>query len=112
MPIKEPDIGILLATVLMALNLVIGFAAATFAPPVLASAVAGGGAFLEFGILLIFGSCLLSRQPLENKDRYSEDGSVTPSWRMALLGKQMILAALILFLFTAFVALAGFVSLF
>jgi len=109
---RDLERGLLFATALMALNFAVGFAAATFAPPVLASTVAGGGAFLELGLLLIVGGCMMSRQPLENKGRYNEDGNVTTAWKMALIGRQMLLTALILFLYAAIVALASFLSLF
>ena len=109
---KELERGFLFATALMVLNLVVGFAAATFAPPILASAVAGGGAFLELGILLIVGGCMTARQPLENKDRYSEDGNITTAWRVALIGRRMLVTALVLFLYAAVVALASVLSLF
>jgi heme A synthase len=102
----------LLAIALIALDLVVGFTTAVFAPPILTSTVAGGGAFLEVGLLLIIGGCMTARQPLENKNRYTEDGRVTSAWRIALIGRQMLLTALILFLFTVVVATAGFLSLF
>jgi len=110
--IQELERSFLLAIALMALNLVVGFTAAIFAPPTLASTIAGGGAFLEIGLLLIVGGCMMARQPLENKDRYAEDGSVTNAWRIALIGKQMLITAFILFLFAAAVAFAGVLSIF
>ena len=79
----------LIATALMAVNLLVGFV----------SSVAGGGAFLEFGLLLITGACLMSRQPLEDKDRYTDDGSYSKVWKMALLGRKLLIAALVLFVY-------------
>lgn len=109
---RDLERGFLLATALMILNLVVGFAAAIFAPPTIASGVAGGAAFLEVGVLLIAGGCMMSRQPLENKGRYTEDGNITTAWKIALIGRQMLLAAIILFLYSAVVALAGILSIF
>jgi hypothetical protein len=96
----------------MILDLVVGFTVAVLAPPLLTSTVAEAGAFFEVGLLLIVGGCLMARQPLENKGRYTEDGTITSAWRIALIGRQMLLAALILFLYAAIVALGGIVVLF
>ncbi len=109
---QDLERGFFLATALMILNLVVGLAAAIFAPPTIASSVAGGGAFLEVGVLLIGGGCMMARQPLENKDRYTEDGNITTAWKIARIGRQMLLASVILFLYAALVAVAGVLSLF
>ncbi len=47
---------------------------------------------LEFGLMLIIGACLMSRQPIEEEKRYDEDGELISSWRMAMVGR-MILGA-------------------
>jgi predicted phage tail protein len=112
MLMKDLERSLILATSLMALNLVVGFSVAVLAPPILTSTVAGGGAFLEIGLLLIVGGCLMARQPLENKGRYTEDGNISTAWRIALIGRQMLLAAFILFLYAAVLAVAGIVVLF
>ena len=91
----------------MLLNLLVGFVSALATQTILISTVAGGGAFLEFGLLLVIGSCLMSKQPIENRDRYTPDGGHTTSWRMALIGRQMLIAALILFLYSVAVSLAA-----
>jgi len=109
---RDLERGLLIATALMILNLVIGLAAAILTPPTLASTVASGGAFLEVGVLLVAGGCMMSRQPLQNKDRYTENGSISTAWRIALIGRQMLLAAIILFLYSALVAIAGILLLF
>ncbi|MGY5881159.1 MAG: hypothetical protein RTV31_12965 [Candidatus Thorarchaeota archaeon] len=89
----------LIATALMAVNLLVGFVTALITQTILISSVAGGGAFLEFGLLLITGACLMSRQPLEDKDRYTDDGSYSKVWKMALLGRKLLIAALVLFVY-------------
>jgi hypothetical protein len=109
---KELERGILFSTALMLLNLVVGFFAALIAPSVLASTVATGAAFLELGLLLIIGGCLMSRQPIQNKDRYTEDGSITRQWRIALIGKQMLATAAFLFLYSAILTTATVFSIF
>ncbi|TFG28110.1 hypothetical protein EU528_11735 [Candidatus Thorarchaeota archaeon] len=107
MQIKEIERALLLATILMFMNLIIGFISLLILQTVLVSTIAGGGAFLEFGILLIVGSCLMSRQPLDDKDRYNDDGSHTKMWRFALIGQRLLFAALFLFLYFIAVSIAG-----
>jgi hypothetical protein len=97
--IRDLERALLLATALMSLNLLIGFISTLLTQITLMSIVAQGSAFLEFGLLLVLGSCLMSRQPLDNKDRYNDDGSHTTSWRITLIGRQMLLAAVFLFLY-------------
>ncbi|TFH00161.1 hypothetical protein E4H12_00140 [Candidatus Thorarchaeota archaeon] len=104
---QEIERALLLATALMSVNLFIGFISLLILQTVLVSTIAGGGAFLEFGFLLIIGSCLMSRQPLENKDRYNEDGTLTKAWRFALFGQRLMFAALFLFLYFVAVSVAG-----
>ena len=77
----------LIATALMAVNLLVGFVTALITQTILISSVAGGGAILEFGLLLITGACLMSREPLEDKDSFTDDGSYSIVWNMALLGR-------------------------
>jgi hypothetical protein len=112
MQATEVERGFLFATALMAFDLVIGFAASVLFPPTIASTVAGGAAFLEVGVLLVTGGCLMSRQPIQNKDRYTEDGSISKAWRIALIGRQLLITALIVFLYTALLAVATLLSLF
>ncbi|MFW9957118.1 MAG: hypothetical protein ACFFCT_03515 [Candidatus Odinarchaeota archaeon] len=96
---RDIERALLLASALMSMNLLIGFVSTLVVQTTLMSIVAQGIAFLEFGLLLVMGSCLMSRQPIENKDRYNDDGSHTTSWRIALIGRQMLLAATFLFLY-------------
>ena len=49
----------------------------------------------------------MSRQPLENKDRYNDDGTLTRAWRMALFGQRLLVAALFLLLYLIAVSIAG-----
>lgn len=89
----------LIATAFMAVNLLVGFVTALITQTILISSVVSGGAFLEFGLLLITGACLMSRQPLEDKDRYTDDGSYSKAWKIALLGRKLLIAALVLFVY-------------
>ena len=54
----------------------------------------------EFGVMLILGACLMSRQPLDDEKRYDADGNPTKSWRFALLGKNILLASFFLLAFS------------
>ncbi|MBN2229173.1 MAG: hypothetical protein JW779_06225 [Candidatus Thorarchaeota archaeon] len=112
MLIKDIERGLLIATGLLILDLVIGFIINIINPLILASSTAGGIAFLEVGIALIVGGCLMARQPLDNKDRYTDSGEDTPAWRMAKLGRVILVTGAILFLYTAIIALAGLYSIF
>jgi hypothetical protein len=55
----------------------------------------------EFGILLILGACLMSRQPLDDEKRFDADGNPTKSWQYAIYGKKLLVAAIFLLAFTA-----------
>ena len=100
--------GLMVATVLTAINLGLGFVVTVALQGLYMSIVANGGAFLEIAFLLIVGACLMSRQPLDDKKRYEADGTPTSSWRNALYGRQMLLAAMILFLYLMVLSLIGY----
>ncbi|MHA2397012.1 MAG: hypothetical protein ACXAC0_09935 [Candidatus Thorarchaeota archaeon] len=63
----------------------------------------------EFGIMLILGACLMSRQPLDDEKRFDADGNPTKSWQYALIGKKILLAAVFLLAFSGFFYLLGLV---
>ncbi|MFW9808674.1 MAG: hypothetical protein ACFFE6_04745 [Candidatus Thorarchaeota archaeon] len=105
---RDLERGLLLATVLMTINLGIGLIATIILQELYMSMIASGGAFLEIAILLIVGACLMSRQPLHNKDRYNADGSASSAWRLTLYGRQMLFAAAILFLYLMVLGLVGY----
>ncbi len=46
---------------------------------------------LEFGLLLLVGACLMSRQPLDDDKRYDEEGNATKSWEYTLFGQKALL---------------------
>jgi hypothetical protein len=61
----------------------------------------------EFGVMLILGSCLMGRQPLDDDKRYDPDGIPTKAWRYALFGRKTLLAAFFLLAFTGLFYLLG-----
>lgn len=61
----------------------------------------------EFGVLLILGACLMSRQPLDDDKRYDSDGNPTRAWRYALLGREILLASVFLLAFSGLFYLLG-----
>ncbi|MCK5266373.1 MAG: hypothetical protein KAR03_12260, partial [Candidatus Thorarchaeota archaeon] len=63
----------------------------------------------EFGIMLILGACLMSRQPLEDEKRYDEDGNPTKSWQYAIIGKKILLASVFLLAFSGLFFILGLV---
>ncbi len=63
----------------------------------------------EFGVMLIVGACLMSRQPIDDEKRHDADGNPTKSWQFALLGKKILLAAVFLLVFSGLFFLLGVV---
>ncbi|MCK5389597.1 MAG: hypothetical protein KAJ36_03865 [Candidatus Thorarchaeota archaeon] len=63
----------------------------------------------EFGVMLIIGACLMSRQPLEDEKRYDEDGNPTKSWQYAIIGKKILLASVFLLAFSGLFFILGLV---
>ncbi|MHA1948429.1 MAG: hypothetical protein ACXAAO_07010 [Candidatus Thorarchaeota archaeon] len=53
----------------------------------------------EFGVMLIVGACLMSRQPLDDSKRHDADGLPTKSWKAAVLGKKILIASVFLLAF-------------
>jgi hypothetical protein len=104
---EEFERGMLYGTGLMILNLLIGFVATIVLATPMIGVIAGSGAFLELGVLLILGGCLMSRQPLKDEDRYKEDGSPVSTWRLALLGRQAIVTGVFLFIYALVIAVIG-----
>ncbi|MFW9768996.1 MAG: hypothetical protein ACFFF9_14320 [Candidatus Thorarchaeota archaeon] len=63
----------------------------------------------EFGLMLIAGSCLMSRQPLEDDKRYDAEGNPVKSWRYALLGRNILIASVFLLAFSGLFFILGVV---
>ena len=97
--------GMIIGTGLMIANLLVGLIATIILATPMTSTIAGGAAFLEMGLLLIIGGCLMSRQPLKDEDRYNEDGSPRPSWKIAIIGRRMIFAGIFLFTYAAIISI-------
>lgn len=104
--------GLLYATLLMSLNITIGFVATLATSLPLIAYAAGTGALIELGLMLIVGGCLMSRQPLQESGRYNEDGTHTSSWRMAIIGRRLLISAVILLLYSMVLGLIGLVLVF
>lgn len=64
--------------------------------------------FFEFGMLLIVGSCFLSRQPLKDSKRFNENGDATFSWRLALIGKKLLCASIFLLVLSLIIYMFGY----
>lgn len=91
--------GLLIATLLMSLIVVVSLTASVIAQVSLFGYLVGVFSFLGTGLLLILGGCLYARQPLEDEKRHKADGSPAPSWRRAQLGLRLMIASLFLFLY-------------
>jgi len=61
----------------------------------------------EFGVLLILGACLMSRQPLDDDKRFDAEGNPTKSWKYALYGKKILVSSVFLLAFTGLFYLLG-----
>ena len=104
---EEIERGMIYGTGLMVINIFLGFVATLLLATPMIGTIAGGGAFLEMGIFLILGGCLMARQPLKDEDRYNEDGSPVSTWKMALIGRQILAAGIFLFIYAAVIAIIG-----
>ena len=54
---------------------------------------------LEFGVMLILGTCFMARQPLEVEKRFDEYGSPVRSWIWAMRGKKVLFASIFVLIF-------------
>ncbi len=106
--INDLERGLIYSTILMTINLGIGFLATLVLQELLMNFTATSLAFFEIGMLLISGSCLMARQPMDEKDRYDSEGNFTKAWKMTQLGRQFLLASIILFLYLLILGLLGF----
>jgi hypothetical protein len=97
----------LLATFLMLLDVVLGVAVSIILQNPMMSNVAAICAFIEIGVLLVVGGCLMARQPLDTEDRYTSDGTPTPGWRIALIGRRLLITAVFLFPYAGLITLVG-----
>ena len=61
----------------------------------------------EFGVMLILGACLMSRQPLDDEKRYDEGGNPTKSWQYAIYGKKVFIVSVFLLAFTGLFYILG-----
>lgn len=64
----------------------------------------------EFGVLLLVGSCLMARDPLEDEKRYNEDGTPVRAWKYTLIGREVLLVAVVLFVLMILFTLLGYVA--
>jgi hypothetical protein len=78
-------------------------------PNVLVLYTASNFLLLEFAILLIMGGCMAAREPLQDEDKYDEDGTPSTGHRMASIGKKMLLTSVFVLLYGALFVLFGWV---
>ena len=63
--------------------------------------------FTEFAGMLIIGGCLMARQPLEDSNRYDDNGNPVMSWRVALIGRKLLGASLFVLVFSGLFGILG-----
>ncbi|MFW9887639.1 MAG: hypothetical protein ACFFER_05615 [Candidatus Thorarchaeota archaeon] len=97
----------ILATFLLLFDVVLAVAVSIIAQAPIVSYVAASIAFIEIGVLLVVGGCLMARQPLDTKDRYTSDGTPTYGWRIAVIGRRLLVAAVFLFPYAGLLSLIG-----
>ena len=109
---QDLEKGLLLATILMCVDLAIGFVSTILFQVLLTAVTVGTWGFIELGVLLIVGGCLMSRQPLENSARYDKDGEPTTAWKMARIGRQLLFAAVFIFIYVGVITILSYIVLF
>jgi len=107
--IQDLERGLLLATGIMTINIIIGFIATILSQSLQISMITGTLGFLELGVFLIIGGCLVSRQPLNDLARYKEDGEPTSTWKRTRLGRQLLFAAFVLFLYVGAISILSYI---
>ena len=100
---KDLERGVIVATGLMIVNLFIGFITTLMVATPSTATTSASIAFLEIGFFLILGGCMMSRQPLKDEERHDSDGQPTSAWKIALIGRQMLFAAVFLFAYAIIV---------
>jgi len=99
-----------LSSILAVFDVLIGLLLFLFNNEVSVFYTAANFLILEFGALLILGGCLMSRQPLEDEKRYDESGQPVTTWKLALIGKKLLITSLFVVLFgLLFGILSGFI---
>ncbi|MFW9909357.1 MAG: hypothetical protein ACFFEF_12345 [Candidatus Thorarchaeota archaeon] len=94
--IMEP---LVISSILVVITLLISFLVFLTNASILMLATAASYLLFEFGVMLILGACLMSRQPLDDKKRYDEEGKPVSSWKWTLRGKKILFSSLFVLLF-------------
>ena len=77
-------VALTIASVLAVINLFVAFVFFLVNPAILVLSSAASYMILEFGVMLILGSCMMARQPLDDKKRLDKDGNPVSAWKWAL----------------------------
>ena len=96
-----------IASLFAIVDLFIAFIFFLFNPTILVLASAASYLILEFGVLLILGSCMMSRSPLDEEKRYDESGNPVSSWKWAQRGKMILLSSFFMLLLGIVLAVLG-----
>ena len=99
--LPELQFSLAIATILVSVDITIAFVVVLFQFSVSAFSIISILLILEFGIMLIAGACLMSRQPLEEAERYDSEGNPVQSWKMALIGRRILISSIFVILFSA-----------
>ena len=54
---------------------------------------------LQFGVMLILGTCFMARQPLDDEKRFDKQGAPVSSWIWAMRGKKVLFASIFVLMF-------------
>lgn len=63
--------------------------------------------FIEFASMLVLGGCMMAREPLDDDKKYDKKGSPVSSWRIALMGRRILLGGLFAFVFSVLFSTIG-----
>ncbi len=105
--LSEIQFSLAIATILVSVDIGIAFVMLLIYINYSAFYVISTLLILEFGIMLILGALLMSRQPLDEAKRYDDEGNPVQSWKIALIGRSVLMSSLFVL---AFAALFGFLQ--
>ncbi len=87
-----------IASMLVVIDLFVAFIFFLVNPAILVLPSAASYMILEFGVMLILGSCMMARQPLDDDKRLDKDGNQVLAWKWALKGKKVLISSVFVLL--------------
>ncbi len=82
-----------IASIFAVIDLFLAFVFYLVNPAILVLPTAASYMILEFGVMLILGSCMMARQPLDDDKRLDKDGNPVSAWKWALKGRMVLISS-------------------